>query len=167
MNMIEEKLWNYIDGTCSDEDRKAIDILIAQDEVYRRKYEELLALNQEFSKMELDEPPMAFTYNVMEAIRAGHAQQPLKAGINKRIIKVISGFFILSIGLLLILAISNVHLGNSSANISVHLPDTLRLPDIKNYLSKPVLEGFLFFDIVLGLFLFDAWLRRKGVSKRV
>jgi hypothetical protein len=167
MNTIEEKLWNYIDGTCSDEDRKAIDILIAQDEVYRLKYEELLALNQEFSKMELDEPPMAFTYNVMEAIRAEHAKQPLKAGINKRIIKVISGFFIVSIALMLILAISNVHFGNSSVNISVHLPDSLRLPDIKNYLSKPVLEGFLFFDIVLGLFLFDAWLRRKSVSKQV
>ena len=165
MNTIEEKLWNYIDGTCSNEERKAIDILIAQDEVYRRKYGELLALNQEFSKMELDEPSMAFTYNVMEAIRAEHAQQPLKAGINKGIIKGISGFFIVSIALLLILAISNVHTG--SANISVHLPDSLRLPDIKNYLSKPVLEGFLFFDIVLGLFLFDAWLRRKNVSKQV
>ena len=130
MNTIEEKLWNYIDGTCSDEERKAIDILIGQDEVYRRKYEQLLALNKEFSKMEPDEPPMAFTYNVMEAIRAEHAQQPLKAGINKRIIKGISGFFIVSIALLLILAISNVHIG--TANISVHLPDRLRLPDIKN-----------------------------------
>lgn len=165
MNTIEEKLWNYIDGTCSEQDRKAVDILIAQDEVYRRKYQELLALNQAFSKMELDEPPMAFTYNVMEAIRAEHAQQPLKAGINKRVIKSISGFFIVSIALLLTLAIINVHA--SSANISVHLPDNLRLPDIKNYLNKPVLEGFLFFDIVLGLFLFDAWLRRKNVSKQV
>jgi len=165
MNTIEEKLWNYIDGTCSEQDRKAVDILIAQDEVYRRKYQELLALNQAFSKMELDEPPMAFTYNVMEAIRAEHAQQPLKAGINKRVIKSISGFFIVSIALLLTLAIINVH--TSSANISVHLPDNLRLPDIKNYLNKPVLEGFLFFDIVLGLFLFDAWLRRKNVSKQV
>ena len=165
MNTIEEKLWNYIDGTCSEEERKAIDILIAQDEVYRRKYGELLALNQEFSKMELDEPPMAFTYNVMEAIRAEHAQQPLKAGINKGIIKGISGFFIVSIALLLIMTISTIH--TSPANISVHLPDSVRLPDIKNYLSKPVLEGFLFFDIVLGLFLFDAWLRRKSVSKQV
>jgi len=165
MNTIEEKLWNYIDGTCPDEERKAIDILIAQDEVYRRKYEELLALSQEFSEMELDEPSMAFTYNVMEAIRAEHAQQPLKAGINKGIIKGISGFFIVSIALLLIMTISTIH--TSPANISVHLPDIVRLPDIKNYLSKPVLEGFLFFDIVLGLFLFDAWLRRKSVSKQV
>lgn len=165
MNTIEEKLWNYIDGTCSDEERKAIKILIAQDEVYRRKYEELLALNQEFSKMEPDEPPMAFTFNVMEAIRAENAQQPLKAGINKRVIKSISGFFIVSIALLLIYMLSTVHL--TPVNISGHVPDSLRLPDIKNYLSKPVLEGFLFFDTVLGLFLFDGWLRRKDVSKQV
>lgn len=165
MNTIEEKLWNYIDGTCSEQERKAVDILIAQDEVYRRKYEELLSLNQEFAKIELDEPSMAFTYNVMEAIRAEHAQRPLKAGINKRIIRGISGFFIISIALLLIFTISNAHTG--SANISAHLPDNLRLPDIKNYLNKSVLEGFMFFDIVLALFLFDAWLRRKGVSKQV
>ena len=165
MNTMEEKLWNYIDGTCSDEEKKAIDILIAQDEVYRRKYQELLALNQEFSKMELDEPPMAFTYNVMESIRAEHAQQPLKAAIDKRIIKGISGFFIVSILLLVIYVLSTMRL--ASANVSVHLPDSLKLPDIKNYLNKPVLEGFLFFDVVLGLFLFDAYLRKRGVSKQV
>ena len=165
MNTMEEKLWNYIDGTCSEEEKKAIDILIAQDEVYRRKYQELLALNQEFSKMELDEPPMAFTYNVMETIRAEHAQQPLKAAIDKRIIKGISGFFIVSILLLVIYVLSTMRL--TSANVSVHLPDSLKLPDIKNYLSKPVLEGFLFFDVVLGLFLFDAYLRKRGVSKQV
>ena len=165
MNTMEEKLWNYIDGSCSAEEKKAMDILIAQDEVYRRKYEELLVLNQEFSKMELDEPPMAFTYNVMEAIRAEHAQQPLKAGIDKRIIKGISGFFIISILLLVIYALSTVRL--RPVNISVHLPDSLKLPDIKNYLSKPVLEGFVFFDVVLGLFLFDAYLRKRSVSKHV
>ena len=115
--------------------------------------------------MEPDEPPMAFTFNVMEAIRAEHAQQPLKAGINKRVIKSISGFFIVSIALLLIYMLSTVHL--TPVNISGHVPDSLRLPDIKNYLSKPVLEGFLFFDTVLGLFLFDGWLRRKDVSKQV
>jgi len=164
MNTMEEKLWNYIDGNCTEEEKKAIDVLIAQDEVYRRKYKELLALNQEFSKMELDEPPMAFTYNVMEAIRAEHAQRPLNARIDKRIIKGIAGFFIVSIALLLIYVLSTVHL--TPVNISGHLPDSLRLPDIKNYLSKPVLEGFLFFDLVLGLFLFDAYLRKKSVSKQ-
>ena len=164
MNTMEEKLWNYIDGACTEDERKATGLLIEQDELYRRKYEELLALNQEFAKIELDEPPMAFTYNVMESIRAEHAQKPLKAGIDKRIIKVISGFFIVSIVLLLIYVLSTLHL--TPVNVSVHLPDSLKVPDIKNYLSKPVLEGFIFFDIVLGLFLFDAYLRKRIISKQ-
>jgi hypothetical protein len=165
MNTVEEKLWNYIDGTCSEDEQKAIGILIAQDETYKSKYEELLALNQEFSKMELDEPSMAFTYNVMETIRAEHAQQPLKAGINKRIIRGIAGFFILSILAMLIYALSSTHI--SSANISAQMPVSIKLPDLKNYFNKQVLEGFVFFDVVLGLFLFDAYLRRKNVSKHI
>jgi hypothetical protein len=165
MNTVEEKLWNYIDGTCSEDEQKAIGILIAQDETYKRKYEELLALNQEFSKMELDEPPMAFTYNVMETIRTEHAQRPLKAGINKRIIRGIAGFFIVSILAMLIYALSSTHI--SSANISAQMPVSLKLPDLKNYFNKQVLEGFVFFDVVLGLFLFDSYLRRKNVSKHI
>ena len=127
MNNVEEKLWNYIDGTCSEEEQKAIGTLIAQDETYKRKYEELLALNQEFSKMELDDPPMAFTYNVMETIRSEYAQQPLKAGINKRIIKGIGGFFILSISILVIYMVSTIHVGhvagNAASDVNIKLPD--------------------------------------------
>jgi hypothetical protein len=165
MNTLEERLWNYIDGTCSDEEKKAIKVLIAGDMACKSKYENLLALNQEFSKMELDEPSMAFTYNVMETIRAGHAMQPLKAGINKRIVTGISGFFIVSISLLLIYVLSSVHL--SAGNLSAHVPVSIKLPDLKNYFSVPVFRGFLFFDVVLALFLLDSYLRKRGVSKQV
>ncbi|MGZ3751516.1 MAG: hypothetical protein ACXVB0_13635 [Mucilaginibacter sp.] len=165
MNNVEERLWSYIDGTCSEDERMAIDILIARDEVYKRKFEELVALNQEFSKMELDEPSMAFTYNVMEVIRAEHAQKPLKASINPRIIKGIGGFFIVTILLLLVFVLSTVHI--TPANISVHLPDSLKVPDMKSFFSGPIMKGFLFFDVVLGLFLFDNYLRKRKISKQV
>jgi anti-sigma factor RsiW len=66
MNSIEEQLWNYIDGTCTPGEQQAISMLIETDENYRRQYEELLALNAEFANIELEEPPMAFTYRVME-----------------------------------------------------------------------------------------------------
>ena len=111
MNVIEERLWNYIDGTCSEDEKKAIDILIAQDKTYGLKYDELINLNQQLSKMEMDEPTMAFTYNVMEAIRAEHAQKPLKAMIDQRIIKGISVFFIFTIVALLVFVVSTIRLG--------------------------------------------------------
>jgi len=166
MNNVEARLWNYIDGSCSEDEQKAIAILIVQDEVYRRKYQELLSFEQEFSKMEAEEPPMAFTYNVMEGIRAEYAQKPLKAVINKRIIKGIAAFFILTIVVLVVLVLSTLHL--SPVNFSGHLPVNLKLPDMKNYINGPtVIKAFLFFDLVLALYFIDAYLRKRSVSKQV
>jgi len=165
MNTIEERLWNYIDGTCTEAERRAIDLLIASDESYRSKFEELLSLDKQFASIELDEPSMGFTYNVMEGIRAEHAQKPLKAAINKRIIRGIGGFFILTILLLVILMLSTFHF--TSASVSVHLPESLKLPDMKNFPSGLLLKGFFFFDVILALFLIDAYLHKKGFQSRL
>ena len=54
MNTMEERLWSYIDGACSEEEREAIGLLIEQDTAYRSKYEELLSFSRELSKMDLD-----------------------------------------------------------------------------------------------------------------
>jgi len=165
MNNIEEILWNYIDGNCTADEQKAISDLIAGDEAYRIKYNELLNLNKAFAGMELDEPPMAFTYNVMETIRTEYAQKPLKAAINKRIIRGISIFFVLTIVCLSVFTLANISLPAGSVPISV--PSGLKMPDIGRYITKPVIEGFLFFDLVLSLYLFDTYLRRKNLSKQV
>jgi hypothetical protein len=162
MSNIEEKIWDYIDGNCTADEQKAISRLIASDEAYRFKYEELLTLNKQLSAMELDEPPMAFTYNVIEAIRTEQAQQPLKATVNKRIIRGIGLFFVLTITALLAFIIANVNWPSVSASAA-----DIKLPAINNYLTKPVIEGFLFFDVVLGLFLFDHYLRRKNLAKEM
>ncbi|WP_183578809.1 hypothetical protein HDF18_22770 [Mucilaginibacter sp. X5P1] len=164
MNSIEEKLWNYIDGSCTPEDEHAIALLIEQDEVYRKKYNELVLLNAEFTAMELDEPPMAFTYNVMETIRAEHASKPLKAAIDQRIIKGIGLFFVFTISIILIVALASIHWSAIFASSS-HTPSKIALPDLRNLFTGPVTKGFLFFDVVLGLYLFDTYLRKKGLAK--
>src|SRR5471030_1951548 len=109
MNAIEEKLWDYIDGSCSAEERESIGKLIESDPVYRSKYNELLKLNAEFSAVELDEPSMAFAYNVMETIRTENAMKPLKARVNKRIIGGIGMFFALTIGILLVYVLTQIN----------------------------------------------------------
>src|SRR5271154_2408162 len=100
MNNIEEKLWMYIDRLCPPEEQKAISDLINSDAATGARYRELLKLNAAFAAMDLEEPPMAFTYNVIEAIRTENAQVPLKAAINKQIIKGISIFFIVTLAAL-------------------------------------------------------------------
>jgi anti-sigma factor RsiW len=163
-NNIEEKLWEYIDGNCTADEQKAISSLIASDETYRLKYQELVNFNNQLSAMELDEPPMAFTYNVIEAIRTEQAQQPLKAAVNKRIIRGIGLFFVITIAALLVFVLANINwssIGASSVDVNV------KLPKIINYLTRPVIQGFLFFDLILGLFLFDHYLRKKNIVKEL
>jgi hypothetical protein len=162
MNSIEEQLWNYIDGTCTADEQNAISKLIASDEAVRLKYNELLALNTEFAAMELDEPPMAFTYNVIEAIRTEQAQVPLKAAINKRIIMGIAIFFVLTLTGFLVYAFTKMDFASmGSVNLGVKVPANFKMPEVSTHFSKPLVEGFMFFDVVLGLFLLDGWLRRK------
>ena len=162
MNNIEEQLWNYIDGTCTADEQNTIGKLIAGDEVVRLKYQELLALNKEFAAMDLDEPSMAFTYNVIEAIRTEQAQVPLKATINKRIIMGIALFFVITLTGFIIFAFTKMDFASiGSAGIVPKVPVNIHMPEVSTHFSKPLVEGFMFFDVVLGLFLFDAWLRRK------
>ena len=162
MNTIEEQIWNYIDGTCTPEEQHAISMRIEQDDAYRAKYLEILKLDQEFAAIELDEPPMAFTYNVMEAIRAEEAQKPLKAAVNNKLIKGLLLFLVFMVAALLIIGLSSIQW---SANAPGTASTTFKLPDLSKYFTGAVLKGFLFFDVVLGLFLFDAYLRRHSVSK--
>ena len=159
MNNIEEKLWNYIDGSVSTGEQQAISLLIEQDEVYRKKYHELLDLNFEFAAIELDEPPMAFTYNVLESIRNEHALVPLKSRINTNIIKGIGLFFVLTILAILIIAVASVNWSAAAA------PVKFTLPDFSHYLSSPLMQGFWFLDLVLALYIFDTYLRKKNHTK--
>ena len=159
MNSIEEKLWDYIDGQGTAANREAIAQLIQHDEVYRSKYHELLALNAEFAAIETDEPPMAFTYNVMEQIRIAEARVPLKSALNTRIIKGIAGFFIVSIVALVIFALTMVKWQTGGGQ--------WQMPDFTAVIPSNAFKAFMFFDVILGLYIFDAWLRRKKAAGAV
>ena len=160
MKNIEEKLWDYIDGSCTTDEHQAISLLIETDTVYKNKYNELLQLNNEFARMELDEPPMAFTFKVIETIRAEQAQKPLRATINSYVIKGIFAFFMLIITGLIIAFLANINSINTSG-----LTSNLLLPNFARLFDSRTLNIFLFFDTVLGLFLLDIYLRKQRLAK--
>ena len=162
MNSIEERLWDYIDGNCSAAEREAIDLLLIDNEGYQQKYLELLAFNREIAAMELDEPSMAFTYNVIEQIRTDYAKKPLKAKVNKNIIRIISGFFVITLAALLIFTLANI---NWSAGAHVNSA-RVKMPELKKWISGDILQGFLFLNTVLVLFLLDAFLRKRNLAKQ-
>lgn len=159
MNTIEEKLWGYIDGTCTAEEHEAIGLLIERDELYRQKYEELLSINAGLADMDLDEPSMAFTYNVMEAIRTENAMKPLKATVNKRIIGGIGLFFVLTIGALLVFTLTQINWGAGNT-LSAPLVN-FAMPHLPDHTRSTAIYAFVFVDLILGLFLADNYLRKK------
>lgn len=132
---------------------------------YQTKYAELLKLNAEFSTMELDEPSMAFTYNVMESIRTEIAQKPLKASVNKWIIWSIGGFFVLSIIAMLGIALGSIHWSAADAGSTPNFAP--KMPAVSSYLTAPVINIFIFFDVILGLYLLDGFFRKKLNKQQV
>lgn len=159
MNNITEKLWDYIDGNCTAEEHAQISRLIEHDEEYQRIYTGLLQLHNEFNAIELDEPPMAFTHHVMEQIRTQQASVPLKAAVNKYLIWGIAALFIGSIVLLFVFMLSGINW--SAGQNTLQLPEIWKLSNPGKYFTGAWLNGFLLFDVVLGLFLLDTYLHKR------
>jgi len=162
MNSAEEKLWSYIDGTCTATERAEIAAMIAANEEFRLQYEELLALNAEFASIELDEPPMAFTYKVMEQIRTEEARVPLRTIIDKRYIYGVAGFFGITIVAILIFAVSSMDWTSNTNTLTFASPVKISMPNVSSAFKQVWMQCFLFFDTVLALFLADSYFRKKS-----
>ena len=80
----ELRLWAYIDGLSSVEERTAIKKLIETNVEWKNKYYELLEMDQLVRSTELEQPSMRFTKNVMEEIAKLHIAPATKNYINKK-----------------------------------------------------------------------------------
>ncbi|SDG87329.1 hypothetical protein SAMN05421827_11270 [Pedobacter terrae] len=154
MNTIEQQLWEYIDGDLDEFSKKAIEEKIKSDARIKVQYEELLKLNSAFSALDLDEPSMSFTRNVMESIALAPAPVAMKTKVDKKIIYAIGGFFIVS---LLFLFGYSIY----SSNLSMPKLDFNFNFNLDRYITPTVLYSFLFFDLVIGLVFLDQFLRKR------
>jgi len=158
---IEERLWDYIDGLSSADEKTAIEKLIAENLEWKRRYNELLEMNQVMNVSELEEPSMRFTKNVMEEIAKYKVAPATRSYFNKKIIWGIGGIFVVMLLGFLIFAFSQVHL--NAADFKGTMP---RQYDISKFdWSKLFNSGyttvFMLINVVLGLVLLDMYLQRK------
>lgn len=160
MNTIEQQLWDYIDGNLDENLKKSIEDRIKTDPTIKLQYEELLQFNLTFSNLELDEPSMSFTRNVMEDVALVPAPISLKTKVDTRIIYGIGGFFVLSI-----LAI----LGFITYNTKFTMPtfDFDLTFDTSKIITPTTINIFLFVDLIIGLVFIDYFLRKKSLKKQL
>ncbi|MET0464336.1 MAG: hypothetical protein ABW007_14320 [Chitinophagaceae bacterium] len=156
---MEERLWEYIDGMSTPEEKTVIDQLIEANAEWRAKYGELLEAHQLLFSSELEEPSMRFTKNVMEEIAVLQIAPAAKSYINKKIIWGIAIFFISMIAGFLIYGIGQVKW--SSGSDGTKIPVDFSKIDLSPMFNNTYINLFMMLNVVLGLFLFDRYLASK------
>jgi hypothetical protein len=161
---MDDRLWDYIDGTCSVEEKTFIEQLVASNREWREKYKELLEVHQVMSSsLELEEPSMRFAQNVMEQIGKFQIAPAAKTYINKRVIWSVGIFFILSIIGFLIYGVGMINWADTSGSSSffdLSKVDMSKL-DFSKFFNNTYTNIFLMVNVVLGLMLLDMYLGKK------
>ncbi|MBS1620153.1 MAG: hypothetical protein JSS80_00830 [Bacteroidetes bacterium] len=162
---MEERLWDYIDGLSSTEEKSVIDKLLQHDMEWKKKYNELLETHKLLHSSELEAPSLRFTKNVMEEIAKYHIAPATKTYINKKIIWGISFFFIAVIAGFLIYGFGQIDWSAKSGN---GFQFDLSKVDVSKFFNNTYINIFMMLNVVLGLFLLDNYLgkRRKAAHKK-
>ena len=156
---IEDRLWDYIDGTCDDQEKSFIEQLLETNQEWKASYKELLNVHLLMQgSLELDEPSLRFRQNVMEEIAKYHIAPATKTYINKNIIRGIGAFFLVMITGFLIYGFMQVNWSESSQN---SLPFDLSKLEWNKVFNNTYTNVFMMINVVLGLMLLDMYLGKK------
>lgn len=154
---IEERLWNYIDGTATAGERTVIGKLLDTDNAWKAKYHDLLQVNELLRYSELEAPSMRFSKNVMEEIAKLHIAPATKTYINKKVIWGIGFFFIALIVGFLIYSISQINWAAPNSTTDKYIGKV----DLSKIFSNTWINVFMMINVVLGLILLDNYLSNK------
>lgn len=157
---MEARLWEYIDGLGSAEEQSAIEKLVAENAAWKAKYHELLELHQSINLVELEQPSLRFTKNVMEEIARLHITPATRQYINNKVIWGIAAFFITVIVSFLIYGFSQVN-WTTADSANNDLVNKVVNADYSKMFNNTFVNVFMMLNVVLGLMLLDRYLSNK------
>ena len=159
-SQMDERLWDYIDGLAGAEERSFIEEMIANNLEWKQKYQELLDVHTlTMNHLELDEPSLRFTKNVMEAISKEHIAPAANSYLNKKVIWGISIFFFTMILGFLIYGFAQID-WTAGTQQDYFQFDYSKLERNK-FFNNTYATVFLLINGVLGLVLLDMMLERR------
>jgi len=165
MNIAEQKIWDYLDGKLSSQEKLLIEDLIETDPFYKTAFEELKSLNDDLALLELDEPSMSFNRNVMEKVAFEPVPGSIKSLIDKRIVNGISAFFLLTIVSLLLILFLVID-WSSLPRATGNQLDLLEF-NYSGLWSSTVINTFFFIDVILAILFIDGFVRKRIASKKL
>lgn len=161
-NFIEPQLWDYIDNTCTNDEKIIIESNIRTMPNWAKTYEELMLLHDKLNALTPEEPSLRFTQNVMEKVTHIKPYTLYNYYLNKYLLNSIGWFFIVSIAILLIYSLLQIDWNFNSSNSSQYniiKIDWNRIFDYSKFEST--INIFYAIDLLLGLLLLDKWLHLK------
>ena len=163
---MEERLWEFIDGLSTPDEKTEIRRLLETNPVWQKAYSSMMDMNTLFRETSLEEPSMRFSKNVMEEIAKHKIAPATKSYVNKKIIYGIGGFFMILIGGMLAYLFTQIDYAQPG---TISVPESL--PNINfewsDYVNSTTLNIFLMIDAVLGLMLLDKYLNKKKDKLKV
>ncbi|MET0392687.1 MAG: hypothetical protein ABW019_06080 [Chitinophagaceae bacterium] len=161
---MEERLWEYIDGSSAPQERVAIEKLLETDAGWQASYQELLDMHGLIQSSALEEPSLRFTKNVMDEIARLQIAPAARSYINKNIIRSIVIFFITLIAGFLAYGMGQLDWKVTDRNI---IPWEFGKIDYSRFFNNTYVSIFMMINVVLGLFLLDRYLanKRKKIHK--
>ena len=157
---MEQRLWEYIDGFSSADERTVVETLIRENKQWRDLYQELLQVHNSLTDIDLEQPSLRFTKNVMEEIAKHHIAPATKNYINNKIIWGIAAFFMLSILGFLIYGVGQIDWSIAGSNNSTLGVDLSKV-DYGKVFNSTVMNVFMMLNAVLGLMLLDRYISNK------
>lgn len=162
---IEEQLWSYIDGSATAAEKTFVEKMLAANEEWKAKYREQLEIHQMLmNETELEQPSLRFTKNVMDGIAGMQPKPATSSYINKNIIRSIAAFFIVTIGGLLFYSLSRADWSSSGSFHFISIDTSaLKVPqfELSKLFSSSVINIVFMISMIMGLMVFDGFLRRK------
>lgn len=155
---MEERLWDFIDGTSNPNEIMEIKRLLESNPAWQKAYAAMIFMNNSFMETTLEEPSMRFSKNVMEEISKHKIAPSTKSYVNKKIIYGIAGFFLTLIAGLLAYLFTQIDFSQQGL---ISLPSDFFSFKLSDQTNSTLLNIFLMVDAVLGLMLLDKYLQKR------
>lgn len=100
MNAEQMLIWKYLDGECTEAERKALEARYFTDALFKQEWERCKALHEELQRQELEQPSMRFQTNLLERVFQNLPARPVQELLPKSAVRWLAGLGSAAVALL-------------------------------------------------------------------
>lgn len=161
MKTLDEKIWDYLEGFATDQESQELESLLKQDAGVRKRFDEIKNMESYLNLIDLEEPSMSFTANVMQQV---YSEKTVKVHVNNWVILSIAGLFVLTFLICLLSAVYSVNWNIESSDNLILQSTWLNKTEILSGTYKYLFYLFIMIDFAVLLKLIDNYLNRKRLN---